>query len=128
MQVVRIAALAGLCLGSLDRSAMSVDFSRAGPVALDPVSVKHGEERSEVGIWGRTYRFAKGPLRAAITTAGQEILDAPMRLVGSVDGQPIEWQRSGLQVLRQSPGQATICGWQANASLILDAGVRVEVQ
>ena len=99
-------------------------FLGAGPVALDPVSVQHGEERSEVRIWGRTYRFTQGPLPAAITTAGQEILDAPMRLVGSVDGQPIEWQRSGLQVLRQSPGQATICGWQANASLILDAVVQ----
>jgi len=126
MHVARMAALVGLCSVVFVESALSADFLEEVPQPWTPVSVKPGTDQAEVGVWGRTYRFDRSTLPAGITTAGREILDGPVRLVGTVDGQPIEWQRSGLFVLRQSQGQATLCGWQANASLIVDTTVRVE--
>ena len=60
---------------------LGADFYEHVPSPWTAVSVKAGENEAEVGVWGRSYRFAGGPLPAGITTAREEILDGPMRLV-----------------------------------------------
>jgi len=91
-----------------------------------PITVKTDRDTSELGVWGRTYRFDKSPLPAGIRTAGEEILAEPVRLVAGLEGKPLPWQRSGAFVFSQSQGQVTLSGWLANERAIVDATVRLE--
>mgnify|MGYP001134917733 CR=1 FL=1 len=48
-------------------------------------------QRTDVEVWGRVYGFADSALPVSITTAGEQILAGPMRCVGQVDANPIDW-------------------------------------
>jgi hypothetical protein len=96
------------------------------PTPWTPVGVKSAEAATEVTVWGRTHRFLRSPLPASIRTAGQELLAAPIRLVGTVDGKPAAWSRSGVFALRHGPEQATLTGWLANDAVIIDSTVRMD--
>jgi len=91
-----------------------------------PVKVQEKASEVQVGVWGREYRFAGAVLPAAVSTADAEILAGPMRLVGTVDGKPIMWQRGGNLVQRHDPQQAVVCGWQANETLIANTTCATE--
>ena len=53
-----------------------------------PMRIHQGDAGIDVGVWGRTYRFANRPLPTSIESAGREILAGPVRLVGELDGEP----------------------------------------
>ncbi|MEW6754921.1 MAG: hypothetical protein AB1505_28650 [Candidatus Latescibacterota bacterium] len=107
-----------------------------------PLQARETDQGVAVEVWGRTYRFADGPLPAGVATAGEEMLAAPMRLVGRADGSPIDWQtraafkssgdeiadwrQSGSLLLQRDDAEATLLGWQASATLIVNTTVRVE--
>ncbi len=96
----------------------------------------------DVEVWGRVYRFGASALPLSLSTAGAELLAAPIRLVGQVDGSPIDWDRRvpfkssggevaewrqrGSLLLEQDDAAAAVVGWQAAATLIVDTHVRVE--
>ncbi len=90
-----------------------------------PVTVKTNASAIEVGVWGRSHKFA-GALPCSIVTAGSEILASPIRLVGRVGGQPIEWKRSGNFVFSADKSHAILTGWQAGDDLIINTTTRVE--
>lgn len=90
------------------------------------VTAQEGAEGVQVGVWGRTHRFAGALLPTSITTAGTEVLAGPIRLVGVADGKPIAWQRGGSFVQRHTPTQAVVCGWQSSDSLIANAVCSIE--
>lgn len=123
----RTKALLGvILLGTLaTTTARGEDSERLLP-PWTPVTLQREATGVEVGVWGRKMRLANSPLPASIVAAGEELLAAPIRLAGSVDGKPIEWQRSGILVLTHDESRATLCGWQANASLIVNMAIRVE--
>ncbi len=79
-----------------------------------------------VSVWGRTYGFAGAPLPTSIMTGGEEVLSSLARLVGTVDKNPISWERKGAFLFRKDKTQATISGWQANSSLIVNTTLQVE--
>ncbi len=80
----------------------------------------------EVGAWGRTHKF-HGVLPASIVTAGEEILAAPIRLVGRASGAPIEWKRAGNLLFQAGQAQVIISGWQAGDELIVNSTTRIEM-
>jgi len=84
------------------------------------------EQGINVSVWGRTYQFANAPLLTSITTADEEVLSSPIRLVGILDGKAITWERKGALLFRQDKTQATISGWQANETIIVNASSKVE--
>ncbi|MFA7006809.1 MAG: glycoside hydrolase domain-containing protein, partial [Verrucomicrobiia bacterium] len=90
-----------------------------------PVTVKTSASGVEVGVWGRSHKFASA-LPNSIVTAGGEILAAPIRLVGKVSGKPIEWKRGGNFVFRADKSHAIVTGWQASDDLIVNTTTRVE--
>jgi hypothetical protein len=100
-----------------------------GPAQLiapwTPVTVKTNATGVEVGVWGRSHKFARA-LPDSVVTAGGEILAAPVRLVGKVSGKPIEWTRGGNFVFRADKSHAIITGWQAGDDLIVNTTTRVE--
>jgi len=91
-----------------------------------PVKAEAGKSGVEAGMWGRTYRFANAPLPTSIITAGEEILAAPIRLVGQVSGRPIEWKRGGTCIYSKNDADVVVSGWQAGDDLIVNSTTRVE--
>ena len=91
-----------------------------------PVQVEHIESTTTLGVWGRQYRFDAAALPTSIITAGREVLAAPVRLAGRVDGQHIEWRPGGTIVYEQADHAAVIVGHQCSQRLILNTAVRVE--
>jgi len=84
------------------------------------------EQGIDVNVWGRTYSFAKSPLPTEILTAGEKILASPIRLIGTVDGNEVLWERKGISLFNKSKAQTTLFGWQANNSLIINTTIQVE--
>lgn len=77
-----------------------------------PVKAKTGKAGVEVGVWGRTYRFAGAPLPTSVETAGEEILAAPVRLAGRENGKPLEWKTGGARLFGRTHSAAVVTGWQ----------------
>jgi len=84
------------------------------------------EQGVDVDIWGRTYSLANAPLPTSILTEGEEVLASPIRLVGALNGNPISWESMGVFLFRSDEAQATLSGWQANGSLIVNTSLQVE--
>jgi hypothetical protein len=114
------------CGGLLGHAAASAAESNDVPAPWTPVAVKRDADAVEVGVWGRRCRFDNSPLPAAIRTANEEILAAPVRLAGAVDGKPLTWHRNGVMVFAQNSTQATLSGWLANDALIVNCTVRAD--
>ncbi len=97
------------------------------PAPWTAVHVQHTPTGTEVGVWGRAYRFSRSALPASIETAKKEILAAPVRLTGEADGQPIAWKEGGHWPLGDATAeQATVCAWQASETLIVNTSTRIE--
>ncbi len=92
-----------------------------------PVTVEENGAGVEVGVWGRSHKFANATLPTSIVTAGEEILAAPIRLVGRVGGKSIEWKRGGNLVFSAEPAEAIVSGWQAGDELIVNTTTRIEM-
>ncbi len=92
-----------------------------------PVTVEETGAGVEVGVWGRSHKFANAALPTSIVTAGEEMLVAPIRLVGQVGGKSIEWTRGGNLVFRAEPAEAIVSGWQAGDELIVNTTTRIEL-
>ena len=112
--------------GLLTNGTWAADGSQEVPTPWTPVTVKSDKGSVEVGVCGRTCRFAGSPLPTAIRTANEDILAAPIRLVGMVDGKPLEWLRNGVMTFSQKPSQATLSGWLANDAVIANCTARAD--
>ena len=81
-----------------------------------PIEVSSTGLEHKVRVWGREYTFGADSLPCSIVSQGQELLAAPVRLVGIEDGQPLRWNNdypeneSESFIQRRSDEQVTICG------------------
>ncbi len=91
-----------------------------------PVTIRQGTADTDVGVCGRSHLFAHAALPVGIKAGGDDLLSAPVRLVGQVDGKPIEWLKGGHWVLDSDKAQATVCGWQSNDDLAVNTSTRIE--
>ena len=96
------------------------------PSPWTPVTITPDAAGTAVGVWGRSHRFATAALPVGIQAGGEELLAAPVRLVGQVDGKPIEWRKGGHWVLAADKAQATICGWQSSEDVAVNTSTRIE--
>ncbi len=90
------------------------------------VMVQDTEQAIDVNIWGRTYNFAQAPLSTGILTQGEEVLVSPIRLVGTVGGKEISWEHKGISLFSNNKAQATLFGWQADSSIIVNVTTQIE--
>jgi hypothetical protein len=69
-----------------------VGLEQRVPKPFTPVQTTLGPEPSKVGVavWGRTLRWDRSALPVALTTQGNDVLTAPMRLLGLSEGTPWE--------------------------------------
>jgi len=96
------------------------------PLPWTPVTVREDAAGVEVSVWGRTHTFAKAALPTSVTAEGKELLAAPVRLVGKVDGKPVTWRPGGNLVLHADSRQVTISGWQSCDDVTVNTSTRIE--
>ena len=72
-----------------------------------------------VEVWGRRHVLQQTALPTSIRSGGQEVLAAPIRLVGLENGHDLRWESGGCYLLNHDPEQAVVNGWlQSEASII----------
>ncbi|NLC58558.1 MAG: hypothetical protein GX774_17130 [Armatimonadetes bacterium] len=87
-----------------------------------PVSV----QGKNVRILGRTLAFTDLALPARLSSAGAELLAAPMRLVATAGGKPVAWTSRQCRVVRHSPEEAVLESVWRSASLELRVRTTLE--
>ena len=117
------------CLMALGAESLRGETA-AGPLPpWTPVTAAATAKDSvEIGVWGRKCAFEKSALPTRMSTAGVELLAAPMRLAATVAGneKELEWPRSGALLFSRTDAQAVVSGWQAGDALIANTTVRVD--
>ena len=104
-------------------------FAGKGPCVPEPwtpVTVREDAAGICVGVWGRNHTFSKAALPTSITAGGEELLAAPIRLKGAVDGKPISWRPGGNMVLRSGSEQATVSSWQSSDDVTVNTSTLIE--
>ena len=99
------------------------------PPPFEPVRVRSdGGAAGDlvVSVWGRRYRFERGPLPAAILSQGTEIFAAPPRFTVDVGGgeQPVAWDSPSVVERRADAVRLTTRGHAG--PLALTATTRIE--
>ena len=79
-----------------------------------------------VSMWGRTYTADNEVLFSSMTSLGEELLSAPIRLVGQENGAPIQWEEKRVLTLEASAEKVTLLGSQQSASFIVNTSMEVE--
>lgn len=89
-------------------------------------AAQHGDEIT-LDVVGRTYRLGThAALPVSIQTAGEEILAAPVRLVGRLAGQPVTWIHPTLSLLQAGDERAVLCGTLETGGVIVSASVKAD--
>ncbi len=96
------------------------------PEPWTPVKLQIVGNEVNLSVWGRSYRFQNSPLPSNITILGDEMLSAPMRLVGQTDAGALTWTHNGVEVWKQNDEQVTLLGWLQSEAVIANFVVWVE--
>lgn len=79
-----------------------------------------------VSPWGRTYSLGALPFPSSVVTRETEVLNGPITLVGSVDGQALQWSGSPCAVREARPHRVSLGGRAQAGALTCDGTVSVE--
>lgn len=90
---------------------------QALPAPWTPVAVAERNGCCDIALWGRDYTMDRSVLFSSIRTQGQELLSAPMRIVGRENGHDIWWDRQETFVLDAGAEQAVICATQESEAV-----------
>lgn len=102
-------------------------IDRTVPAPWTPLQAKKDGEEVVIDVVGRTYRLGThAGLPTGITTAGEEILAGPVRLVGRLNSEPIEWKQPFLALLQQDDERAVLCGTAETGGVIISTSVKAE--
>ncbi len=76
--------------------------------------------------WGRTYAMGALPFPASVITRQTEVLNGPITLVGSVNGQALQWSGSACSVKQARPNIVSLGGRAQAGALTCEGTVSVE--
>ncbi len=80
----------------------------------------------QVVVWGRAYQFGDLPFPRSVVSRQSELLAAPVRLAGSVDGKPLVWTAAGFRVEEASAHVVRLSVAARSESLRCEGRVAVE--
>lgn len=83
-------------------------------------------QRNIVSCWGRDYAFRDSVLPEQIISLKEELLAAPIRIVGMAHDQPIEWSRQRMTIESASDVEVRLTG--SARSKYLELRVRVAIE
>ncbi|MBR6747369.1 MAG: hypothetical protein IKM07_00410, partial [Clostridia bacterium] len=88
--------------------------------------------KNTVSVIGRDIRFGENSLPESITVSGTELLAAPIRLVGTEDGEPIVWETDYATnecepfIHHRADDAVTLCGCLRSVRFVADTCITVE--
>lgn len=91
-----------------------------------PMQAEETNNCCTVSMWGRTYTTDHSVLFSSLITQGEELLAAPIRVVGQENGQEIRWEDIQTFVMSSTPEKVVLCGTQQSASFILNTTCSIE--
>lgn len=99
----------------------------AVPKPFEPLRVRPEARAIEVGLWGRSYRFAAGPLPSEVHSQGGALFTAPprFRVTGESGEQEVTWLPPALVEARPEVVRLRSVG-TTPAGLRLEAETRIE--
>lgn len=95
------------------------------PRPWTPVKVCENENGINIEVWGRTYDFGNEIFPVSIKAMGEELLSAPIRLVGTETTGEICWRNKQVWVQEQNDREVVICGAQETALLVISSVITV---
>lgn len=90
-----------------------------------PVMLERGKETT-VGVIGRKYVFDQKSMIKSIVSRGKELLSSPMRIVGTEDGEEIEWNINDCKVFSHTQERAVIVGSMQSECFIINTAYKIE--
>lgn len=57
--------------------------------SLCPITISSDSNKKEINVWNRKYTLSDSPLLSSVISGGEELLAAPMRLVGTENGKDL---------------------------------------
>lgn len=91
-----------------------------------PVTAVQTESGTAVSMWDRTYTLERDVLFTSIISRGNEILSAPMRLIGLENGEEIIWREQQSFIFEKTEENAVICGAQECNSFVVNTALSVD--
>ncbi|MBM4079939.1 MAG: hypothetical protein FJ278_09590, partial [Planctomycetes bacterium] len=91
-------------------------------------------EGRDVHVWNRAHRFERGPLPASLSSAGENLLAAPIALSVVADSKAVEWtegkrvDESPVRCVRSSTAQLGRLAVEAVTTVEFDGMIRVDLK
>ena len=118
MRACRHATLLSLLLTMLPPAARGAEpwrgnkigISEVPPPPFTAVTVTMDGGAARIGCWGRTYSLAGVGLPAQIRSMDADMLAAPVSLVAASGGSVVEWQTTGMRLVKSNQAQVIVAG------------------
>ncbi len=94
---------------------------------LQPPRSSMADGRCEVSVWNRKYTVGDAPFLSSVTSAGVELLSAPMRLVGEENGEKLTVTDTEVYCIRDRDEDAVcVCQSISSKFFLFNTAIRVE--
>ena len=87
-----------------------IGISDVPPPPFTPMTVNMGGDDARIGCWGRIYTLADTGLPVQIRSKDADLLATPVRLTTESEGRPVEWQSSGMRLVKSTQAQVLLTG------------------
>lgn len=91
-----------------------------------PMEAEQIENCCKVSMWDRTYTIDNDVLFTSIKSRGSEILKAPIRIIGTENGEEIKWNEQESFIMRQNAEKVTVCASQESSTFIVNTSMEIE--
>ncbi len=96
------------------------------PAPWTPVKVTKTGDGFNVAVWGRIYTFGKTPFLVQVKSAGADLLEAPVKLVTTLDGKSSNWQYVSARLVSSDSKSCVIKQTFKNRALKLEITATIE--
>ena len=91
-----------------------------------PMEAKQIDNCCNVSMWDRTYTVDNDVLFTSIKSRGNEILNAPIRIVGLENGEEILWIEKSPFIMHKDAEKVTVCASQESSTFIVNTSMEIE--
>ncbi len=96
------------------------------PSPWTPVIVEENKNGCCASVWGRDYKIENNLLFSSVTSLGDELLSAPIRISASENGKKIEWQDVDVFLSQTEDEKAVIYATAQSEAFIVNTSTTIE--
>ena len=93
-----------------------IGISEVPPPPFSPMSARVEGSSARISCWGRVYTLGPTGLPLQIRSQDADLLAAPVLFQAESDGPAVDWESSGMRLVKSSPVQVVIAG-EAESSI-----------